>query len=276
MIIQGCGEYYLPVYLLGYLKNTYYLILPMRFLRKNMKLSIISLLVLSSIVINANAESVQFSGEKNTSGIASLGSQGETHRGGDISDGVASLGGQGETHRGGDISDGIASLGGQGETHRGGDISDGIASLGGQGETHRGGDIGGGMASLGGSGVSTKITTKSVITTTNHTQPASVDSLVSAMQSSKGYTDHVSKGLQKQISENKRDLKRLGATSQAVGNLHYNGNHNGYAVSVGQYSNETALAGGLQYQIGTHHALTLQTSVDAAQIGGSVGLHGDF
>ncbi|MBF7997772.1 hypothetical protein [Rahnella laticis] len=47
-----------------------------------MKFSIFALLVMSSIVINENASSVQPSGEKNTDGIASLGGQGETHRGG--------------------------------------------------------------------------------------------------------------------------------------------------------------------------------------------------
>ncbi len=93
---------------------------------------------------------------------------------------------------------------------------------------------------------------------------------------SKSYTDHVAKGLKKQIDHNASAIKRLGASSQATANLHYNANHNGYAISVGAYDGETALAGGLQFQTGKHTALTVQTSYDAEALGGSVGLHGDW
>lgn len=93
---------------------------------------------------------------------------------------------------------------------------------------------------------------------------------------SKSYTDRIAKGLKKQIDHNASAIKRLGASSQATANLHYNANHNGYAVSVGAYDGETALAGGLQFQTGKHSALTVQTSYDAEALGGSVGLHGDW
>ncbi|MDU4127726.1 YadA C-terminal domain-containing protein [Pantoea sp.] len=97
-----------------------------------------------------------------------------------------------------------------------------------------------------------------------------------AVAQSKEYTDHVAKGLQKQIDHNRRAINRLGANSQAVANLHYNGNKSGYAIAVGQYGSETALAGGLQFNVTRHNALTVQAGFDAGHTGGSIGLHGDF
>ena len=97
-----------------------------------------------------------------------------------------------------------------------------------------------------------------------------------AVKSANAYTDHVAKGLQKQITSNKRAIKRLGASSQATANLHYNANRNGYAVAVGEYNGETALAGGIQFNSGKHTAVTVQGSYDAEAFGGSVGLHGDW
>ncbi|WP_318373622.1 YadA C-terminal domain-containing protein [Enterobacter sp.] len=96
------------------------------------------------------------------------------------------------------------------------------------------------------------------------------------VQDAKRYTDHVAKGLQKQIDRNNKAIKRLGASAQATANLHYNANRSGYAVSVGDYRGETALAGGLQFRAGNHSAVTVQGSYDAEAFGGSVGLHGDW
>lgn len=96
------------------------------------------------------------------------------------------------------------------------------------------------------------------------------------VQDAKRYTDRVAKGLQHQIDHNSQAIKRLGASAQATSNLHYNANRSGYAVSVGDYRGETALAGGLQFRAGSHNAVTLQGSYDAEAFGGSVGLHGDW
>jgi len=111
---------------------------------------------------------------------------------------------------------------------------------------------------------------------THYTDRAVSQAGVEAVKSANTYTDHVAKGLQKQITDNKRAIKRLGASSQATGNLHYNANRNGYALAVGEYNGETALAGGVQFTSGKHTAVTVQTSYDAEAFGGSVGLHGDW
>ena len=108
----------------------------------------------------------------------------------------------------------------------------------------------------------------------HHADQVAAASGRAAVSESKDYTDHVAHGLQSQITENKRAIKRLGASSQAVANLHYNGAHSGYAVAVGQYASESALAGGLQFQVTGYSAISVQTSYDAAHVGGSVGLHG--
>ncbi|UHO31188.1 hypothetical protein K7R23_00070 [Citrobacter rodentium NBRC 105723 = DSM 16636] len=97
-----------------------------------------------------------------------------------------------------------------------------------------------------------------------------------SLQESKSYTDRVARGLQKQINHNGKAIKRLGASAQATANLHYNANHNGYAIAVGEYNSETALAGGLQFNTGKSTAVTVQGSYDAESFGGSVGLHGDW
>lgn len=111
---------------------------------------------------------------------------------------------------------------------------------------------------------------------THYTDRAVSQAGAEAVKSANTYTDHVAKGLQKQITDNKRAIKRLGASSQATGNLHYNANRNGYALAVGEYNGETALAGGVQFTSGKHTAVTVQTSYDAEAFGGSVGLHGDW
>lgn len=80
----------------------------------------------------------------------------------------------------------------------------------------------------------------------------------------------------KDIAANRKAIKRVGAMAQAASNLHYNVNHNGYAVSVGEYQGNTAIAGGVQFQTGAHTAVTLQASYDGEAVGASVGFHGDF
>lgn len=111
---------------------------------------------------------------------------------------------------------------------------------------------------------------------TNYTNRVATKTSAAAIKTANNYTDHVAKGLKNQINRNKRAIKRMGASSQATANLHYNGNKNGYAVALGQYSDETSLAGGLQFKVSAHNAITAQVSYDAEHMGGSIGLHGDW
>ena len=80
----------------------------------------------------------------------------------------------------------------------------------------------------------------------------------------------------KDIAANRKAIKQVGAMAAASANLHYNVNHNGYAVAAGEYNGATAIAGGVQFQTGEHTAVTLQASYDGEAVGASVGFHGDF
>ncbi|AEJ81396.1 gp20 [Erwinia phage vB_EamM-Y2] len=80
----------------------------------------------------------------------------------------------------------------------------------------------------------------------------------------------------RQIETNRRDIRRVGATAVASANLHYDASNSGYAVSVGEYRGETAIAGGLQYGITEQSAATVQVSYDGTGTGASVGFHSSF
>ncbi|WJN63952.1 hypothetical protein Erwinia_phage_Farigoule_00065 [Erwinia phage Farigoule] len=80
----------------------------------------------------------------------------------------------------------------------------------------------------------------------------------------------------RQIETNRRDIRRVGATAVASANLHYDASNSGFAVSIGEYRGETAIAGGLQYGITEHSAATVQVSYDGTGTGASVGFHSSF
>ncbi len=78
------------------------------------------------------------------------------------------------------------------------------------------------------------------------------------------------------IETNRRDIKRVGASAIAAANLHYDASNSGYAISVGEYRGETAIAGGLQFGVTDHSAATVQVSYDGTGTGASVGFHSSF
>ena len=80
----------------------------------------------------------------------------------------------------------------------------------------------------------------------------------------------------KDIHENRKTINQVGAMSQATSNLHYAGHQSGYAVAVGEYDNETAIAGGLNFGLTAKTSVSVQISYDGNATGGSVGLSGSW
>ena len=80
----------------------------------------------------------------------------------------------------------------------------------------------------------------------------------------------------KDIHENRKTINQVGAMSQATSNLHYAGHQSGYAVAVGEYDNETAVAGGLNFGLTAKTSVSVQVSYDGNATGGSVGLSGSW
>lgn len=78
------------------------------------------------------------------------------------------------------------------------------------------------------------------------------------------------------IAENRKTIKRVGAMSQASSNLHYNRSENGYAVAVGEYAGQAAIAGGMQFNTSNNSAITVQASYDGEDAGASVGFHSNW
>lgn len=78
------------------------------------------------------------------------------------------------------------------------------------------------------------------------------------------------------IKEVRKSVKHVGAMATASANLHYNRSENGYAVAVGEYEGATAIAGGVQFNISTNTAATVQASFDGEGTGVSVGFHGSW
>lgn len=113
-----------------------------------------------------------------------------------------------------------------------------------------------------------------------------VESVVGTQAASLAFQDKQSEqisGLQNSVNSNKsaietnrRDIKRVGANAVAAANLHYNGVNSGYGLSVGNYRGETALAGGLQFNVSEHAAITTQVSYDGSGTGVAAGIHSDF
>lgn len=79
-----------------------------------------------------------------------------------------------------------------------------------------------------------------------------------------------------EIETNRRDIKRVGAAAISAANLHYNDSESGYAVAIGNYRGETAIAGGIQFHVHNRTAATAQVSYDGSGTGVSVGLHSSF
>ncbi|MGV2814580.1 YadA-like family protein [Enterobacter cancerogenus] len=123
------------------------------------------------------------------------------------------------------------------------------------------------------SGATEKVITSTDLPNRNHSQH---NASLKMMNMTRSYTDRRFNQAERQIENNSRAIKRLGATAEAAANLHYNSNHSGYAIAVGEYNGESALATGIQFQTGKTTALTLQASYDDESAGGSVGFHGDF
>lgn len=82
--------------------------------------------------------------------------------------------------------------------------------------------------------------------------------------------------LKQDVADVKDQTKRVGALGMAAANLHYAGLDSGYAVALGQYSDKTAIAGGLQFNINEKTAATVQVAYDTKDFGGSVGIHGKW
>lgn len=101
--------------------------------------------------------------------------------------------------------------------------------------------------------------------------------LVGATNTNSKRLDKVEKDvskLKKDMVDTKDQVKRVGALGMAASNLHYAGLDSGYAIAVGQYSDKTALAGGLQFNMTANSAATVQVAYDGEDFGGSVGVHG--
>ncbi|MCY9849164.1 hypothetical protein [Pectobacterium jejuense] len=82
----------------------------------------------------------------------------------------------------------------------------------------------------------------------------------------------------KRIDETKEDLKRGLNNAAAMSSLHFNGNHDSWALSTGSANGEgAALAGGLQKSLTEHTAVTFQYSDSLSgdyMVG--AGIHGDW
>lgn len=78
------------------------------------------------------------------------------------------------------------------------------------------------------------------------------------------------------IAENRKNIKRVGAMTQASSNLHYNRNENGYALAVGEYAGQEAIAGGMQFNTSGNSAITVQASYDGEDAGASLGFHSNW
>ncbi|MCS5452483.1 hypothetical protein ACJVQT_23185 [Enterobacter huaxiensis] len=130
---------------------------------------------------------------------------------------------------------------------------------------------------------------------TTYAQPKDVDQAIhhesairrsgdaAALRAANAYTDSQMAGVNsrldsqdKKIKDTSERTKRTQAMSQALTSLHYNGNVSGYAVGAGAMAGKEAIAGGLQYGIDEHHAVTMQSSWDGEDAGLGVGFHGDF
>lgn len=82
----------------------------------------------------------------------------------------------------------------------------------------------------------------------------------------------------KRIDETKEDLKRGLNNAAAMSSLHFDGNHNSWALSTGSANGEgAAMAGGLQKSVTDHAAVTVQfsNSFDGGYMVGA-GVHGDW
>lgn len=82
----------------------------------------------------------------------------------------------------------------------------------------------------------------------------------------------------KRIDDTREDLKKGLNNAAAMSSLHFNGNHDSWALSTGTANGEgAALAGGLQKSVADHAAVTVQfsNSMNGDWMAGA-GVHGDF
>lgn len=84
--------------------------------------------------------------------------------------------------------------------------------------------------------------------------------------------DHLSK----RVDNLDHRINRVGSLSMASSSLHFNNNHSGYAMALGQYRDSVAIAGGLQFNITEHSAATIQATYDGQDVAVGAGVHGDF
>ncbi|OQV43260.1 hypothetical protein BZ160_03810 [Pantoea vagans] len=80
------------------------------------------------------------------------------------------------------------------------------------------------------------------------------------------------------IDENSKKIKQIGDNAAAMSSLHFDANHNSWALSTGTANGEGAgFAAGIQKGVTEHSAVSIQASTDS--YGGwmaGAGVHGDF
>lgn len=127
----------------------------------------------------------------------------------------------------------------------------------------------------GNDGVTTVITRSEVDTATQQQVSHNTASIAGNRADIRNNSQRIDEN-SKRIDETRKEVKRVGAMSQAIAGLHYNRSESGAAVAVGEYSGNTAIAGGAQFNTSDNSAATVGVSWDGESVGANVGWHTSF